>query len=554
MQISGRKAGRVSLDREKQERRELQGELEAERTLVKVLGDNRQFLEGVGYPGAEKLDLWTLDITPRFLSKEDNVVRKPLPSVHAWKQVPSVSSGNPPEHWLGVDGQVYLKTTTWARGPRGNGQPHANWVAISPHGGYLYREMLQYALRLLRHYGAPHVPPVSRRVFAEQAVIDSLMPRPALPTQAQRRAMEAEAQCDDPRGALATDADPTRYSPDAALAGRHAQIRYLLLSWLKESTLTGPSQPALYGNVDGFLLPDAPHVSGGPALLAEVITLIGELVATGHAEWVDVLDPSRRFRAENQPVGADRFAPIVPEDFWTSIHFDTSYQLILTTTGLREADDRAAALVTSDYVHGLRKALLAWIGRNAKSQAVGLPAFCADITSHIGGVPATRADVARTARWLSSRGFIDISDTGTRITKRGLDCIDHFEGDPGAMGEAQGRGEDRRSFIASDGGIINVGSPVRNQIGKLRIETVDITGLVRFTKAVAEALPSLPIPDSEKPIAGAIATEILGEADKPGPDHPKLKALGNTLQAMVEGAANSAGSALAAGLLTLWHP
>ena len=80
-------------------------------------------------------------------------------------------------------------------------------------------------------------------------------------------------------------------------------------------------------------------------------------------------------------------------------------------------------------------------------------------------------------------------------------------------------------------------------------DTVNIAELVRFAEAVADALPSL-APDRRES-AQALAAEIIGEAGGPAPDHGRLRRLGQSLRAIVEG---GAGNALATAMLSLWTP
>ena len=540
-------------------------EYHAAQALERIMIEHGQFLAAIDFPGAQLIKMRAIKAVPKRFGRSDLVYRR-LPPILAWRcvsQFPRTSTSEPSEEWLGQDGKVYQKMTSWIQG-----QSYDDWRIAEPSIGSCYRNSLQFISRMLRHCRAPGAPTASMAAFASDSfgadgvTVELLTPRPALPTQGQQTAAGLEAQCEDPRAAIDQQAIPQ----PRQLRSRQDYIRYLLMSCLHQFTLAGPGTASSISNIDSFLTPFAPYVPGGQARVGEVVDLIAELAASGQAEWIDVLRPERRWGVDVLPAGSDRFSGVMPEHFWTDAAFGIRYDLILTEDGLCAAEDNAAAFTTAGYVKSLRKELLLWVGRKASSTSVSLPAFCANAASHIDGVPATRADVVRTARWLTSRGYISAVDsTGyltdsaqVRITRQGLTCIDHYGGDPDKMGEAQQQGGSHHSFQASDGGIINISTRVSNQVGKLTIEHVDIASLVRFTEAVTEALPSLSIPTPEKSNVSVTAAEILKEAAKADPDHPRLKALGaalrSTVQDVAKGAGSSAGSSLAAALLSLWHP
>jgi hypothetical protein len=77
---------------------------------------------------------------------------------------------------------------------------------------------------------------------------------------------------------------------------------------------------------------------------------------------------------------------------------------------------------------------------------------------------------------------------------------------------------------------------------------LNLTELLRFAQAVAEALPALRLDPVRQEEAQALATEILA-ADGPEPDRRRLRQAGRTLRTIVEGAA---ANALASGLLGIW--
>lgn len=80
---------------------------------------------------------------------------------------------------------------------------------------------------------------------------------------------------------------------------------------------------------------------------------------------------------------------------------------------------------------------------------------------------------------------------------------------------------------------------------------VDVATLARFAETVAQALPALALAPGNQQAAETLTGQIIRGASEPEPNHQRLRALGRSLRAILEGAA---GNALAAGLLALWHP
>ena len=80
---------------------------------------------------------------------------------------------------------------------------------------------------------------------------------------------------------------------------------------------------------------------------------------------------------------------------------------------------------------------------------------------------------------------------------------------------------------------------------------VDVAALARFAETVAQALPALALASGDQRAAETLTGQIIRAASEPEPNRPRLRALGRSLRAILEGAA---GNALAAGLLALWHP
>lgn len=113
------------------------------------------------------------------------------------------------------------------------------------------------------------------------------------------------------------------------------------------------------------------------------------------------------------------------------------------------------------------------------------------------------------------------------------------------------KGDQRNFFAGGDVSGQAILGDDNTVIMNRQAEAVDLTELVRFAKAVNEALPALGLDDQDERSAGALAGDIVDAAEGPAPDHGRLRAAGRTLRAIVEGAA---ANALGAGLLTLWSP
>ncbi|MFC0039855.1 hypothetical protein [Actinomadura rayongensis] len=76
----------------------------------------------------------------------------------------------------------------------------------------------------------------------------------------------------------------------------------------------------------------------------------------------------------------------------------------------------------------------------------------------------------------------------------------------------------------------------------------DTEALAAFARTVRDRLPELDLGPSED-IARQIAERIVAEAQEPAPDRGRLRALGNSLRAVLEG---GAGGVVTAALMNLW--
>jgi integrase len=75
--------------------------------------------------------------------------------------------------------------------------------------------------------------------------------------------------------------------------------------------------------------------------------------------------------------------------------------------------------------------------------------------------------------------------------------------------------------------------------------------LARFAEAVAQALPVLGLSPDDQRAAETLTDQIVKAALEPEPDDPRMKVIGGSLHAIIEG---TAGNALSSVLLRLWHP
>lgn len=529
---------------------------EAGERLSGLLADNRELLEALAYPGTTSISptrrIYKRNRSP-FARQRYRTVSVPLGERRAWcfpvERVPGTYPARY-EHWaLGIDGACYEWQDEW----------RLNDVSAGP-----INRMSIFLERLLRAHVPEQAPTVEVELLGATFVAT---PRPVLETPQQREAYEAELRCEDPSKASdGSDAEDSELGAGIQPAGRSEQLRYLFMSWLDLITVTGAA--AERARPELFFEP-APTLPGGPATRDELVATATELLAQRDMEWIENLQPPQDSPLLRDEERIDESQPLWPlaaqlevRMFAGQFHSLTRWRLILTDDGRRALHRYRQAMSAADRTRAARAAVLRWVARRAKEpHTVALPQFLASTDAMVDGIAVSAPDVYRAARWLATRGYIRMAQNalpGTSVdvglTRQGLVCIEQYGGDPWTMSEAQRRGEDRRSFHANDGGIINVESSVGVQIGKLAVERIDVSGLVQFAQAVAEALPGLPIPAPEKSSASATTAEILKEASVASPDHPKLKTLGSAMRTMVEGAANGAGSALATALLGMWHP
>ena len=143
------------------------------------------------------------------------------------------------------------------------------------------------------------------------------------------------------------------------------------------------------------------------------------------------------------------------------------------------------------------------------------------------------------------------------LTDAGVTCAEEFGSDTARYIAAQHPSADPAGSMmvtihGPASGVI-VGSHGVTQHAGDAVESagVDVAALARFAETVAQALPALALVPVDQQAAKILTGQIIRAGSEPEPDHPKLRTLGRSLRAILEGAA---GNALASGLLALWHP
>jgi hypothetical protein len=178
--------------------------------------------------------------------------------------------------------------------------------------------------------------------------------------------------------------------------------------------------------------------------------------------------------------------------------------------------------------------------------------------------PFSAEDLDAAAAWLHRHRLVDgitvdqcEGPVRLYLTDAGVVCAEQFGSDTAwfmaAQRQAASPAESNTVTIHGPASGVVVGSYGVTQHAGDAVQSsgVDAAALVRFAEAVAQALPALALSAGDQQAAQTITGQIVKEASEPKPDHPRLKALGGSLRAILEGAA---GNALAAVLLGLWHP
>ena len=143
------------------------------------------------------------------------------------------------------------------------------------------------------------------------------------------------------------------------------------------------------------------------------------------------------------------------------------------------------------------------------------------------------------------------------LTDAGVACAEEFGSDTARYVAAQRpaagpAGSNTVTIHGPASGVIVGSHGVTQHAGDaVQSAVVDVAALARFAETVAQALPALALAPGDQQAAETLTGQIIRAASEPEPNHPRLRALGRSLRAILEGAA---GNALAAGLLALWHP
>lgn len=178
--------------------------------------------------------------------------------------------------------------------------------------------------------------------------------------------------------------------------------------------------------------------------------------------------------------------------------------------------------------------------------------------------PFSAEDLDAAAAWLHRHLLVDgitvdqcEGPVRLYLTDAGVACAEQFGSDTVRYMAAQRQADSAAGsntvtihgpasgvVVGSHGVTQHAGDAVQSSGG-------DAAALARFAEAVAQALPALALSTGDQQAAQTLTGQIVKEASEPRPDHSRLKALGGSLRAILEGAA---GNALAAVLLGLWHP
>lgn len=174
--------------------------------------------------------------------------------------------------------------------------------------------------------------------------------------------------------------------------------------------------------------------------------------------------------------------------------------------------------------------------------------------------PFSEADLDDAAAWLYRHHLVDgitidqcEGPVRLYLTDAGVACAEEFCSDTARYAAAQRSTTSNAVTIHGPASGVIVGShDVTQQRSGDAVQSanVDVAALTRFAEAVAQALPALALESHETASARSLAGEIIQTASQPRPDHRRLRALGQSLRTILEGAA---GNVLAATLTALWH-
>ena len=178
--------------------------------------------------------------------------------------------------------------------------------------------------------------------------------------------------------------------------------------------------------------------------------------------------------------------------------------------------------------------------------------------------PFSAEDLDAAAAWLHRQHLVEgitvaqcEGPVRLYLTDAGVTCAEEFGSDTARYVAAQ-----RQAAPAAGPNTVTIHGPATGLVvgshgvtqhagDAVQSSGVDAAALARFAETVAQALPVLALSPDDQQAAQTLTGQIVKAASEPKPDHVRLKALGGSLRAILEGAA---GNALAAVFLGLWHP
>lgn len=283
---------------------------------------------------------------------------------------------------------------------------------------------------------------------------------------------------------------------------------------------------------------------------------------------------------DTQPDGGSLTAPVVHDelrelDRRSLIHFAPglggvdAYDALATAEGRRLAEEiRARRTDKRQRKAACRDAMVDWLYTRDATGPLTQPARDQMLNDPRWGTwqaePFSEDDLDAAAAWLHRQQLVDGVTVDERegpvrlyLTDAGVACAEEFGSDTALYIAAQRpmtglSGSNTVTIYGPASGVIVGSRGITQHAGDaIHSDGVDVAALARFAETVAQALSVLALAPGEHQAAQTLTGEIIQAASQPEPNHPRLRALGRSLRAILEGAA---GNALAAGLLALWHP
>ena len=132
------------------------------------------------------------------------------------------------------------------------------------------------------------------------------------------------------------------------------------------------------------------------------------------------------------------------------------------------------------------------------------------------------------------------------LTDMGVACAEEFGSDTARYVAAQRpavgpAGANTVTIHGPASGVIVGSHGITQHAGDVvQSASVDVAVLARFAETVAQALPALALAPGDQQAAETLTGQIIRAASEPEPNHPRLRALGRSLRAILEGAAGNA--------------